>query len=66
MVVDKVVPNLLVDGESGFNILPEHTMRKLGLSFTGPSPFVINMAIQSPTVPVGMIKDCRLSTGGEE
>ena len=38
MVVDKVVPNALVDDGSGLNILPEHTMRKLGLSLTGPSP----------------------------
>ena len=66
MVVDKVVPNVLVDGGSGLNILPEHTMRKLGLSLTGPSPFVINMANQSPVVPVGMIKDCCLSMDGEE
>ena len=41
-------------------------MRKLGLSLIGPSPFVINMANQSPTIPVGIIKDCRLSTGGEK
>ena len=41
-------------------------MKKLGLSLTGPSPFVINMANQSPVVPVGIIKDCRLSTGGDE
>ncbi len=60
-----VVYKVLVDGGSGLNILSEHTM-KLGLSLTGPSPFVINMANQSPTIPVGMIKDCRLSTGGEE
>ena len=65
-VVDKVVPNVLVDGGSSLNILPEHTMKKLGLSLTGPSPFLINMANQSPVVPVGIIKDCRLSTGGEE
>ena len=25
MVVDKVVPNVLVDGGNGLNILPEHT-----------------------------------------
>ena len=62
-VVDKVVPNVLVDGESSLNLLPEHTMRKLGLSSTGPSSFVINMA---NVVPVGIIKDCRLNTGGEE
>ena len=39
MVVDKVVPNVLVDGGSGLNILPEHTMKNLGLSLIGPSPF---------------------------
>ena len=66
IVVDKVVPNVLVDGGSGLNILPEHTMKKLGLSLTGPSPFVINMANQSPSTPLGMIKDCRITTGGEE
>ena len=65
-IVDKVVPHVLVDGGSSLNILPEHTMKKLGLSLTGPSPFVINMANQSPVVPVGIIKDCRLNTGGEE
>ena len=66
MVVDKVVPNVLVDGGSGLNILPEHTMKKLGLNLTGPSPFIINMANQSPAVPLGMIKNCRISTRGEE
>ena len=66
MVVDKVVPNVLVDGGSGLNILPEHTMKRLGLSLTGPSPFIINMANQSSVVPLEMIKDCRISTGGEE
>ena len=35
IMVDKVVPNVLVDGGSGLNILPEHTMKKLGLSLTG-------------------------------
>ena len=65
-IVDKVVPNVLVDGGSGLNILPAQTMEKLGLSLTGPSPFVINMANQSPTVPRGQIKDCRINTGGEE
>ena len=66
MVVDKVIPNVLVDGGSGLNILPDHIMKKLGLSPTGPSPCMINMANQSPAVPLGMIKDCRISTGGEE
>jgi hypothetical protein len=59
------VPDVLIDGRSGLNILPEQTM-KLGLSLTGPSPFIINMANQSPTLPLGQIKYCRISTGGEE
>ena len=66
MVVDKVVPNVLVDGGSGLNILPKHTMKRLGLSLTGASPFIINMANQIPVVPLRMIKDCRISTGGEK
>ena len=66
MVVNKVVPNVLVDGGSGLNILPEHTMKRLGFSVTGPSPFIINMTNQTPAMPLGMIKDCKISTGREE
>ena len=65
-VVDKVVPNVLVDGGSALNILPVQTMEKLGLSLTDPSPYVINMANQSSSVLLGQIKDCRINTGGEE
>ena len=46
MMVDKVVLNVLMDGGSGLNILPEHTMKRLGISLTGPSPFIINIANQ--------------------
>ena len=63
MVVDKVVPNMLVDRGRGLNILPEHTMKMLGLSPTNPSPFIINMANQTPAVPLGMIKDCNIGEG---
>ena len=28
VIVDKVVPNVLVDRDSSLNILPEHTMRR--------------------------------------
>ena len=66
MVVDKVIPNVLVDEGSGLNILQDHTMKKLGLCLAGPSSLIINMANQSPAVPLGMIKDYRISTGGEE
>ena len=66
MMVDKVIPNVLVDGGSRLNILLELTIKRLGLSLTGPSPFIINMANQSLAVPLGMMKDCRNSTGGDQ
>ena len=66
MVVDNVVPNVLVDGGSGLNIMPEHTLNQLGLHLTGPSPFIINMANQTLFVPIGMVKDCRIQSGGKE
>lgn len=65
-IVDKIISNALVDGGSSLNIMPLQTMEKLGLEFTGPSPFVINMANQRPEAPLGLIKDCKVSTGGEE
>ena len=65
-IVDKILPNALVDGGSGLNIMPLQTMKKLGLDITGPSPFVINMANQSPKEPMDQIKDCNVITGGEE
>lgn len=65
-IVDKVIPNVLVDGGSGLNIMPLHTMEKLGLSLTGPSPFVLNMADQSPAKPVGQIQNCKMLSGGVE
>ena len=66
MLVDKVVPNVLVNGGSRLNIMPEHTLKQLGLHLTGPSPFIINMANQTSSVPLGMVKDCRIQTGGED
>lgn len=60
--MDKVVPNVLVDGGSGLSILPAQTMVRLGLSLLRPSPFVIYMAKQSLIVPLGQIKDCRITT----
>lgn len=41
-------------------------MEKLALSLTSPSPFVINMANQSPTKLIGQIKDCKIITSGKE
>lgn len=37
-IVDKVVPNVLVDGGSELNILPEQTMKKVGFISQGYHP----------------------------
>ena len=60
-IVDKV----LVDGGSGVNIMPLHTMEQLGLQITEPSPYMINMANQTPEALVGQITGCKMSTGRE-
>ena len=60
-IEDKIVPNVLVDGRSGLIILREQTMKKLGLGFTGPSSFIINMPNQILAVPLAQMKDCRIS-----
>ena len=46
MVIDKVVPNVLVDSGSELNIMPKHTLKQLGLHLTGPSLFIINMKLR--------------------
>ena len=66
VVGDKVVLKVLVDGRSGLNIMPEHTLKQLGLQLTGPSPIVINMVNQTSSIPIGMVEECRIRTGGEE
>lgn len=65
-IVDKILPNALIDGGSGLNIMSVQTIEKLGLDITGPSPFVINMANQSLKAPFGQISGCKVITGGEE
>ncbi|KAG0572835.1 hypothetical protein KC19_VG128500 [Ceratodon purpureus] len=57
-IVDKVLPKVLVDGGSGVNIMPLHTMEQLGLQIIEPSPYVINMANQTPEALVGQITGC--------
>ncbi len=52
-IMDKIIPNALVDGGSGLNIMPLSTMEKLGLKITSPSPYVVNMVDQSGHIPIG-------------
>ena len=66
VIGDKVVPKVLVDGGSGLNIMPEHTLKQLGIQLTGSSPIIINMANQTSSIPLGVVEECRIHTGGEE
>ena len=44
----------------------EHTLKQLGLHLTRPSLFIINMGNRTSSVPLGMIKEYRIQTGGHE
>lgn len=40
-ILDWVIVGALIDNGSGINIMPLTTMVKLGLSITGPSPYIV-------------------------
>ena len=61
IVKNRRVPNVLIDGGSGVNIITDTLRRKLGLK---PAPFTIEMANQRKVMPKGIIRDVRLDVGG--
>ena len=63
-IVDKIIPNAMVDDGANVNVMPEITMRKLGLSITNPSPYSIRVADQGYCKPLGRIKGLRMRAGG--
>jgi hypothetical protein len=65
-IMEKIIPNALVDGGSGLNIMPLSTMEKLGLKITGPSPYVVNLVDQNGHIPIGQIANCKVCIGDEE
>jgi hypothetical protein len=65
-IVDKMIPHTMVDDGSNTNIMPESTMRKLGLAITEPSFSTIKIADQGICKPIGRIRDLKVNTGGEE
>ena len=58
------VPNVLIDGGSGVNIITYTLRRKLGLNKIEPAPFTIKMVDQRKVMPKGIIRDVRLDVGG--
>jgi hypothetical protein len=65
-IVDKMIPHTMVDDGSNTNIMPESTMKKLGLAITEPSFSTIKIADQGICKYIGRIRDLKVSTGGED
>ena len=64
IVKNRRIPNALIDGGSGVNIITDTLRRKLGLKKIEPAPFTIKMADQRKVMPKGIIRDVRLDVGG--
>jgi hypothetical protein len=65
-IVDKMIPHTMVDDGSNTNIMPESTMKKLGLAITEPSFSTIKITYQGICKPIGRIRDLKVSIGGED
>ena len=64
IVKNRQVPNALIDGGSGVNIIKDTLRKKLGFKKIEPAPFTIKMADQRKVMPKGIIRDVRLDVGG--
>ena len=64
IVKNKRIPNALIDGGSGVNIITDTLRKKLGLKKIEPAPFTIKMADQRKVMPKGIIRDVCLDVGG--
>jgi hypothetical protein len=59
------IPNVLLDGGSGVNIITDTLMRKLGIEKQlEVAPFTIKMADQRKVTPLGIIKNLKINIGG--
>ena len=59
------IPNVLLDGGSGVNIITDTLMEKLGIGKQlEVAPFTIKMADQRKVMPLGIIKNLKITIGG--
>ena len=63
-IVDKQIPRTVIDDGANINIIPESTMKKLGLAITHPSKYSIRIADQALITPMGRIRDLKMRTRG--
>jgi hypothetical protein len=64
IVKNRQVPNALINGGSGVNIITDTLRKKLGLKKIEAAPFTIKMADQRKVMPKGIIRNVRLDVGG--
>ena len=63
-ISDYFIPEVLIDGGSGVNIMTYDTMQKLGLTHIEPIPFVIRLADQRRIKPVGILRGVKTVISG--
>ena len=63
-IVDKQIPRTIIDDGANINIMPESTMKKLGIAIIHPSKYSIRIADQALITSMGRIKDLKMRTGG--
>lgn len=64
VIKNRRVPNILIDGGLGVNIMTNALRKKLGPTNIEAAPFIINMADQWKVVPVGFIGNLKIGVGG--
>jgi hypothetical protein len=65
LIIDGIcVPNVLVDGSSGVNIMLEATAFELGYIVFEPTPTVLRMADQSKVIPIGKLSRLPMTIAG--
>ena len=63
-IVNKQILRTVIDDGANINIMPESTMKKLGLAITHPSKYSIRIADQALITPMGQIRDLKMRNGG--
>ena len=57
--------DVIVDGGSGINLMPEYTLHQLGLQIHQPTPFLVNMADLCSIPPLDLVQVVPISIQGD-
>ena len=59
-IANQIVPNVLLDGGSGVNVLSESMCAWLGILRFESAPFAVKMADQRRVQPLGIVRHCKI------